>query len=50
VEAFGSEFSSPADLEVSLTPPAWERAPEGGSGREVESMRNGRGLGPTAHA
>ena len=50
VEAFRSEFDSPADLEVSLTPLAWERAPEVASGREVEPVRNGRGLGPTAHA
>jgi HD-GYP domain-containing protein (c-di-GMP phosphodiesterase class II) len=50
VEAFRSEFSSPEDLEVSLMPPAWERAPEVPSGREVQAMRNGRGLGPTAHS
>jgi HD-GYP domain-containing protein (c-di-GMP phosphodiesterase class II) len=49
VKAFRSEFNSPEDLEVSLTPPAWERAPEVVSGREVEAMRNGRGLGPAAH-
>jgi two-component system, cell cycle response regulator len=50
VEAFRSEFSGPEDLEVSLTPPAWERAPDVASGREVQAVRNGRGLGPTAHA
>ncbi|MGZ6614509.1 MAG: HD domain-containing phosphohydrolase [Solirubrobacteraceae bacterium] len=50
VEAFRSEFSGPEDLEVSLTPPAWERAPDVSSGREVQAVRNGRGLGPAAHA
>jgi hypothetical protein len=50
VEAFRSEFSSQADLDVSMTAPAWERAPDVASGREVQAVRNGRGLGPTAHA
>jgi GGDEF domain-containing protein len=50
VAAFRSEFSSPADLEVSITPPAWERAADVASGREVQAVRNGRGLGATAHA
>ena len=49
VEAFRSEFSRPEDLEVSLTPPAWERAPDVASGREVQAVRNGRGLGPATH-
>jgi GGDEF domain-containing protein len=50
VDAFRSEFNGPEDLEVSLTPPAWERAPDVLSGREVQAVRNGRGLGPATHA
>jgi two-component system, cell cycle response regulator len=50
VDAFRSEFSSPADLEVSMTPPAWERASDAASGREVQAVRDGGGLGPAAHA
>jgi GGDEF domain-containing protein len=48
VDAFRSEFNSPADFEI--TPPAWERAPDAASGHEVQAVRNGRGLRPTTHA
>ena len=50
VEAFRTEFATAADFEDSRTPPAWERAPGISSGREVQSVRNGSGLGSAADA
>jgi two-component system cell cycle response regulator len=50
VEAFRNEFVSAADLEAPLAAPAWETAPQDLSARQVQTVRHGRGLGPTAHA